>query len=489
MARSTSLALVPCRKSVLCASCGAIEPQELGSSSPKTAGSSMQLETCKTCHYFYHKGMCKDKHDHLCNAYAICSRLKKHEEANPELVHLAQMVYILAILSRNVLVNDQLNYLVSHIESFDKPRLALINKVIGYIDVPKDGKLLPKTDNLLKLACVHAVNSFTWQDCHLSRLGVAFDLIVSLINHSCVPNCHAYIDAKGQTIIRAVRHIFPDEPITLSYTQPFQSFEDRTVVLKHYFFFTCVCPVCTGRSALPTDCWNCCNCDKLVPLDTRCSTCSKLVARKTVEHINRDAKEMLEAASFQLESDIDTALELCRKTLHILDSCSAIPLGTETYHLALQTLETIYVSMEQLDYAFVTSFVNAQCAIQAESFNITASPLVCASFMDLLYIGVRLLADAAAMVRESKFLRSVLTLCHKVYDFLNLYSANLYDGELLPTCQDCGHGIEQLYALVPETDKIPLGAALVRISEQFAKHHQLSQQYSTREFHALLTSM
>lgn len=460
------------------------------------------LIKCQSCGSLHHNGLCHAKHKQLCNAYSSVKFRKSYTPSgrssvtDPALDHLIKMVHLLALLSKNVHVNDQLRYLVSHQELFGKERINIFDNAIKHcLADPKlvnatNPHMSPKT--LVWLACVHAINSFTWQDCHLNNMGTAFDFLVALVNHSCSPNCHLYIDSKGQTVLRALRSILPDEAITVSYTRPLQSFLERSQVLRHYYFFTCVCPTCSGKIVIPWDAWFCVNCNKYVYFDQRCSSCSKCIRRDESELIT--IKALLDPDSVTistripvsvstggnpgLRSDVtkpddytDRQIKLHIKVLKMLESCGYLPLANELYYHSLLVLQRLYANLNLLDCELLVSFTVLQSTVEAEALNRYASPLVCSALLDTLGVGVNLLADTVLLVPRSLFLRSVLSLCLSSYSFLETYSRRVYDFDFLESFQDCGIGLNQLADIVSDLPSLP--DALSNIALRFAAHHYL----------------
>ena len=77
------------------------------------------------------------------------------------------------------------------------------------------------------------------------RLGSAIYPTVSLINHSCDPNCIQTF--QGNTVvIKATKAIRPGQELTISYGPIFskQNWEERQRTLKDQYFFTCHCDRC-----------------------------------------------------------------------------------------------------------------------------------------------------------------------------------------------------------------------------------------------------
>lgn len=75
-------------------------------------------------------------------------------------------------------------------------------------------------------------------------LGLCFEPIVSMANHSCTPN--AYISFIGRQLsLRALDPIKKGEEITISYIDPSYPLPIRQAELSRYYF-TCTCDKCTS---------------------------------------------------------------------------------------------------------------------------------------------------------------------------------------------------------------------------------------------------
>ncbi|KAG6884617.1 hypothetical protein C0993_009529 [Termitomyces sp. T159_Od127] len=78
----------------------------------------------------------------------------------------------------------------------------------------------------------------------------ALFILISRINHSCIPNAEYYWDLKTfKSYIVASRPIAADEQVFIAYTPIFESRAERQKVLREKYAFTCTCASCS----LPKD--------------------------------------------------------------------------------------------------------------------------------------------------------------------------------------------------------------------------------------------
>jgi hypothetical protein len=73
--------------------------------------------------------------------------------------------------------------------------------------------------------------------------GVAIYPNVSLINHSCRPNC-IVVFVKSKMMVRCIEPIMKDQEITINYTDLSQPGEERRKELQDRYFFLCRCELC-----------------------------------------------------------------------------------------------------------------------------------------------------------------------------------------------------------------------------------------------------
>ncbi|KAL6637067.1 hypothetical protein ACP70R_024639 [Stipagrostis hirtigluma subsp. patula] len=93
-----------------------------------------------------------------------------------------------------------------------------------------------------KFAC----NAHTICDPELRPLGTGLYPVISIINHSCVPNAVLIFDGRT-AYVRALQPIGKDEEVSISYIETAAVTKKRQNDLKQYFF-TCTCPRCAKDS-------------------------------------------------------------------------------------------------------------------------------------------------------------------------------------------------------------------------------------------------
>ncbi|XP_078085645.1 histone-lysine N-methyltransferase SMYD3 isoform X2 [Mustelus asterias] len=102
---------------------------------------------------------------------------------------------------------------------------------------------LPPGLNLLHLFGQVTCNCFTISDGEMQELGVGLYPSVSLLNHSCDPNCVIVFEGKHLRL-HAVRQIEVDEELTVSYIDVMATSQDRRRQLTKQYCFACDCKRC-----------------------------------------------------------------------------------------------------------------------------------------------------------------------------------------------------------------------------------------------------
>lgn len=106
------------------------------------------------------------------------------------------------------------------------------------------------------------INSTGISDSYGDTIGMMFDPLFAMINHSCDPNTTIVWGPQNQVMIKALKYITPAEEITINYSPSTIPIEMRQMCLLRSFFFRCECPLCQcdtelGDPTLPVDCDKC----------------------------------------------------------------------------------------------------------------------------------------------------------------------------------------------------------------------------------------
>ncbi|KAH9756860.1 Histone-lysine N-methyltransferase ASHR1 [Citrus sinensis] len=94
-------------------------------------------------------------------------------------------------------------------------------------------------ENFSKLAC----NAHTICNSELRPLGTGLYPVISIINHSCLPNAVLVFEGR-LAVVRAVQHVPKGAEVLISYIETAGSTMTRQKALKEQYLFTCTCPRC-----------------------------------------------------------------------------------------------------------------------------------------------------------------------------------------------------------------------------------------------------
>ncbi|ELR06437.1 hypothetical protein VC83_08607 [Pseudogymnoascus destructans] len=107
-----------------------------------------------------------------------------------------------------------------------------------------------RLEDALELLCVMNVNSFRITDASGDEIGIGFDPLLGMANHSCAPNASLKFDGRC-AVLTALKHIEEGEEITISYIDTTLPRAARQAFLQKHYYFTCTCAACTTSSTPP----------------------------------------------------------------------------------------------------------------------------------------------------------------------------------------------------------------------------------------------
>ncbi|CAH9071660.1 unnamed protein product [Cuscuta epithymum] len=111
----------------------------------------------------------------------------------------------------------------------------LVSLILQWTDI----NIKEIAENFCKFAC----NAHTICDSELKPLGTGLYPVISIINHSCLPNSCLVFEGRC-AVVRAVQHIKKGTEVCISYIETAGSTTTRQKVLKEQYFFSCTCSRC-----------------------------------------------------------------------------------------------------------------------------------------------------------------------------------------------------------------------------------------------------
>ncbi|KAK6132375.1 hypothetical protein DH2020_033896 [Rehmannia glutinosa] len=208
-----------------------------------------------------------------------------------------------------------------------------------------------------------ACNAHTICDSELRPLGTGLYPVISIINHSCLPNSVLVFEGR-LAVVRAMQHIPKGTEVLISYIEIAGSTITRQKALKEQYFFTCTCSRCIKLKVIDARITN--------VMDFSFVTLSKWgdekgrgilkssdkteasVAYKMIEELQMKlyhpfsvnlmrTRETLLKILMELQ-DWKEALSYCRLTIPIYESCWETEAAVKSLTKALDILESL---MEQ----------------------------------------------------------------------------------------------------------------------------------------------
>ena len=111
---------------------------------------------------------------------------------------------------------------------------------------------LTREEEVVEILCILDTNTFQVLSPGSATTLAGLYLRVSLLNHSCLPNCRLIFRADSCLQVRASTEIKAGQQVNISYTPPFFSVIARNNILHRGKQFLCSCPRCQDPSELDT---------------------------------------------------------------------------------------------------------------------------------------------------------------------------------------------------------------------------------------------
>ncbi|KAK2659624.1 hypothetical protein Ddye_006157 [Dipteronia dyeriana] len=213
---------------------------------------SNNIKKCSGCQVVWYCGSTCQKLDwklHRLECHAL-SRLDKDRRkyVTPSIRLIVKLYLRRKLQSEKVIPTtatdkyDLVEALVAHMSDIDEKQLVLyaqMSNLVNLILQWPEINLKEIAENFSKLAC----NAHTICDSELRPLGTGLYPVISIINHSCLPNAVLVFEGRF-AVARAVQHIPKGGEVLISYIETAGSTMTRLKALKQQYLFTCTCPRC-----------------------------------------------------------------------------------------------------------------------------------------------------------------------------------------------------------------------------------------------------
>ncbi|KAK2388207.1 histone-lysine N-methyltransferase ASHR2 [Trifolium repens] len=248
--------------------------------------------------------------------------------------------------------------LVAHMSDIKEEQLVLYAQMANLVHLILQWPEI-NIKEIAEIFSKFACNAHTICDSELRPLGTGLYPVVSIINHSCLPNSVLVFEGKVASV-RALQHVPKGTEVLISYIETAGSTVTRQKALKEQYLFTCVCPRCSKvgqyedvQENAILEGYRCKNetCDGFLLRTTdgkafQCQECGLVRDKEEIKQIATEIKLLSEEASKSSSSDNYQDAISVYKMIEKLQ--------TKLYHPfsinLMQTRETILKSLMKLEH-------------------------------------------------------------------------------------------------------------------------------------------
>ncbi|PNY04645.1 histone-lysine N-methyltransferase ASHR1-like protein [Trifolium pratense] len=211
------------------------------------------LSKCSRCQVVWYCGTPCQKsewklHRLECEALSRLDNLKR-KSVTPS-IRLMLKLYIRRKLQDEKIIpsNAMDNYklveaLVAHMSDIKEEQLVLYAQMANLVHLILQWPEI-NIKEIAEIFSKFACNAHTICDSELRPLGTGLYPVVSIINHSCLPNSVLVFEGRVASV-RALQHVPKGTEVLISYIETAGSTVIRQKALKEQYLFTCVCPRCS----------------------------------------------------------------------------------------------------------------------------------------------------------------------------------------------------------------------------------------------------
>ncbi|WJX38612.1 Histone-lysine N-methyltransferase ashr1 [Trifolium repens] len=326
------------------------------------------LSKCSRCQFVWYCGTPCQKsewklHRLECEALSRLDSLKR-KSITPS-IRLMLKLYIRRKLQDEKIIPTTAmdNYklveaLVAHMSDIKEEQLVLYAQMANLVHLILQWPEI-NIKEIAEIFSKFACNAHTICDSELRPLGTGLYPVVSIINHSCLPNSVLVFEGKVASV-RALQHVPKGTEVLISYIETAGSTVTRQKALKEQYLFTCVCPRCSKvgqyedvQENAILEGYRCKNetCDGFLLRTTdgkafQCQECGLVRDKEEIKQIATEIKLLSEEASKSSSSDNYQDAISVYKMIEKLQ--------TKLYHPfsinLMQTRETILKSLMKLEH-------------------------------------------------------------------------------------------------------------------------------------------
>ncbi|XP_074024279.1 histone-lysine N-methyltransferase SMYD3 isoform X2 [Numenius arquata] len=230
-----------------------VSKEQLGGVCERCLRRNEHLQRCSQCKVAKYCGKSCQKEAWLDHKQE-CRCLKSVEpNIPPDSVRLAGRI-VFKLLRQSVCLSERLysfSNLQSNIEQLSEEmkdglrHLAQTLQLYLKTEI-QDVSRLPPAIDFFQIFTKVTCNCFTISNGEMQDVGVGLYPSMSLLNHSCDPNCVIVFEGY-QLLLRSVREIQIGEELTISYIESLVPTSERQKQLMRQYCFECDCPLCQDQ--------------------------------------------------------------------------------------------------------------------------------------------------------------------------------------------------------------------------------------------------
>ncbi|OMO50097.1 hypothetical protein COLO4_38233 [Corchorus olitorius] len=209
--------------------------------------SKSNLKKCSACQIVWYCGSTCQKLEwklHRLECQALAKLDKERRKSVTPTIRMMVKLYLKRKLQNEKVISTTAmdSYQLKDMSDIDEKQLVLYAQMANLVNLilqSPDIDIKEIAENFSKFSC----NAHSICDSELRPQGTGLYPVVSIINHSCLPNAVLVFEGR-LAVVRAVQRIPKDAEVLISYVDTAASTMNRQKTLKEQYLFTCTCPRC-----------------------------------------------------------------------------------------------------------------------------------------------------------------------------------------------------------------------------------------------------
>ncbi|KAE9609001.1 hypothetical protein Lal_00020505 [Lupinus albus] len=211
------------------------------------------LRKCSRCRVVWYCGSTCQKsewklHRLECEAFSRLD-MDKRQFVTPSIRLMLKLYIRRKLQSEKIILStamdnyDLVQALVAHMSEITEEQLVLYAQMANLVHLILQWPEI-NIKEIAEIFSKFACNAHTISDSELRPLGTGLYPVISIINHSCLPNSVLVFEGRSASV-RAVQHVPKGTEVFISYIETAGSTMTRQKALNEQYLFTCTCPRCS----------------------------------------------------------------------------------------------------------------------------------------------------------------------------------------------------------------------------------------------------